>query len=452
MPSIEHLKQWMHEHRKAVREDFFAFLRFKSISADPAFSKDLERCAEWLKNYLERHTKMVVELVPTEGAPLVYAEEMSEGKDAPTVLIYGHYDVQPVDPLELWDSDPFEPEERDGHIYARGAQDDKGQIFYAMIAMRAMRELGIGLSVNVKFCIEGEEESSSRGLSKSLPKLMKKLASDFLLVIDFGLFDKNTPAITLGARGIAAFAVILRGSKSDLHSGMHGGLAYNPNRALVEVLAQVWDANGRIQIEGFYEDIEKVDEKAFAFGYEEEAYCREFGVGRIGGERGKTMKERNGFCPTFEINGMSGGYTGRGFKTVIPAISLAKISCRLVPNQDPKKIGKALEKFFHERVAQGIVVEIKQLGGEKAFRSRPDSLLGKAVAEACREVCGKACKNIVSGGSIPIIAEMIEALGVEVIGMGYGIATDAIHAPNERFDFQRFEKGFLTVARALEMV
>src|SRR3989344_4535003 len=245
-----------------------------------------------------------------------------------------------------------------------------------MIAMRAMRELGIGLSVNVKFCIEGEEESSSRGLSKSLPKLMKKLASDFLLVIDFGLFDKNTPAITLGARGIAAFAVILRGSKSDLHSGMHGGLAYNPNRALVEVLAQVWDANGRIQIEGFYEDIEKVDEKAFAFGYEEEAYCREFGVGRIGGERGKTMKERNGFCPTFEINGMSGGYTG----------------------------------------------------------------------------CGKACKNIVSGGSIPIIAEMIEALGVEVIGMGYGLATDAIHAPNERFDFQRFEKGFLTVARALEMV
>ncbi len=445
-------KDWMDQNRKEVKEDLFQFLRFSSISTDPTYSKEIFKCAEWLKTYIQKHTQMKTELIQTEGYPLVYAEDMSAGASAPTLLIYGHYDVQPIDPIEEWESDPFQPAEREGKIYARGAADDKGQIFYALIAARAFRELGYQLPINLKFCIEGEEEAASVGLSKSLPKLTEKLKADSLLVIDFDQFDRKNAALTLGARGIVALEVKLIGSNGDLHSGIHGGIAYNPNRALVELLAKVWDEKGHVQIEGFYDDVLEVAKKEFAFRFDEESLRKEFGIEAIGGEKGRPFIENNYFRPTFEINGISGGYTGVGFKTVIPAYSRAKISCRLVPNQNPSKIAKQVAKFLRENVVKGMRIEVKDLGGEKAFRGRSDSDLAKAVSLASSEVMGNPCKNVMSGGSIPIVAQMVDTLGLEVVGMGYGLPSDNIHAPNEHFEWDRFENGFLTVARILELL
>ncbi len=453
--SLEALKKWFEKHRDQVREDYFHFLRFPSISTDPAYSKETIRCAEWLRGYIERYTGMKAECLETEGYPLVYAEDMRAGKEAPTLLVYGHYDVQPVDPLELWKSDPFVPTERNGLVYARGAVDDKGQIFYAVAAARCWKELGRELPVNLKFCIEGEEESSSIGLAKSLPKLKDRLKADYLLVVDFGQLDKQTPALSLGCRGMLALEVTLTGSNSDLHSGLHGGLAYNPNRALAELLSKLWDSNGRVQVHGFYDDVVETtpeDLKKFAFRFDKKDYGKEFGIEAFGGERDRTPFEANCFRPTVEINGMFGGYTGAGVKTVIPAHATAKLTCRLVPNQDPKRIGREISEFLKKNVVPGMKIKIVLHDGEPAFRGNPDSPLAKAVSLAATEVCSKKCENTLSGGSIPIIAKLAEAAGAEVVGMGYGLAEDNIHAPNESFDMGRFEKGFLTVARAFELL
>ena len=455
MSTLAQLKKWFDQHRDVVRDDYFHFLRFKSISTDPEFAPEVKRCAEWLKGYIVKNTAMKAEVLQTEGYPLVYAEDLRAGPGAPTVLIYGHYDVQPVEPLELWKSDPFEPTERNGNVYARGAVDDKGQIFYAVTAMKAWKELGKQLPVNVKFCIEGEEESSSKGLSQSLSQLKEKLKADSLLVIDFDQFDKETPALSLGARGILAMEVTLTGSKGDLHSGIHGGMAYNPNKALIQLLSKLWDENGRVTVKGFYDDVLETTEEErnrFAFRYDKESYCKEFEIGALGGEKGRTLAENNFFRPTLEINGISGGHTGVGFKTVIPAQANAKISCRLVPNQDPKKLFSLISEFLKKNVVAGMKIKVTDLGGEPAFRGSPDSALAKAVSLAASEVMEKSCKNILSAGSIPIVAKMISELGFEVVGMGYGLATDEIHAPNEHFDMVRFKHGFLTVARTLDLL
>ena len=441
-------KKWADENRDRFREEYFHFLRFKSISTDPAFKKDVRACAQWVKNYVAENTAMKTELIETEGYPLIYAEDV--GRDGPTILIYGHYDVQPVDPLELWVNDPFDPTIRDGKVYARGAVDDKGQIFYAIQAVRAWHELKRQLPINLKFCIEGEEESSSMGLSKALPKIKDKLQCDALLVVDFGAMDATTPAISLGARGLTALEVTLTGSKTDLHSGMYGGLAYNPNRALAELLAKLWDSNGRVQVPGFYDDCLDVtpeEQKQFAFRFEDKDL-----FGSRGGEKDRSPMENNCFRPALEINGICGGYTGAGIKTVIPASATAKLTCRLVPNQDPQKIALQIGQFLTRNAERGMKVDLKIHGGERAFRARPDSDLAKAVSSAATEVCSKECVKIVSGASIPIVAQLMHALQCDVVGMGYGLPSDDIHAPNENFDMERFEKGFLTVARTMELL
>lgn len=455
MSSLEQLKQWFNQHRAAVRDEYFEFLRFKSISADPAFAPDVKKCSGWVRDYLVKKTGMKAELIETAGYPLVYAEDLRAGPKAPTVLIYGHYDVQPVDPLALWHNDPFDPTERQGKVYARGAVDDKGQIFYAMLALRALKELGKKLPVNLKVCIEGEEESGSVGLSEAVVTLKEKLKGDFLLVVDFDQFDAETPAISLSARGLVCLELTLTGSKGDLHSGVHGGMAYNPNKALVQLLAKLWDEKGRVCIPGFYDAVYEPsaeEKKAFSFHYDPKSYTEEFGVEAFGGEAGRSLAENNTLRPTLEINGIGGGYFGAGFKTVIPARATAKISCRLVPHQDPEKIAKALLDFLHQHVVPGMKLETAFFGKEAAFRGKSDSALAKAVSQAATEVTGKACKKVLCGGSIPVVAKMIRELGVEVVGMGYGLPTDAIHAPNEHFDLQRLEKGFLTVGRALELL
>lgn len=445
----------MERHRAVIREDLFHFLRFPSISTDPEYKSEMDKCAEWLRAYISEKCGMKAECIQTIGHPLVYAEDLSAGAGAPTVLIYGHYDVQPVDPIELWKSDPFEPVERNGQIFARGAADDKGQIFYAVVAARAWKEMERKLPINLKFCIEGEEESSSLGLAKALPSLKEKLRADYLLVPDCGQLDKDTPALSLGARGMVGLEVTLTGSKSDLHSGLYGGLAYNPNRALVELLAKLWDDQGRVQVEGFYDDVVEMspqEQRLYAFRFDKAQLAKEYGIEAFGGEKGRTLAEANSLRPTVEINGISGGYTGAGMKTVIPARAMAKITCRLVPNQDPHKIEKQVAEFLKKNSVPGMKVKIDLHGGDRAFRGNPNSPIAKAVARAAEEAAGKKCENILSGGSLPIIADLIETSGMEVVGMGYGLPEDNIHAPNECFDMARFEKGFLTVARTFELL
>jgi len=455
MSSQNVLQTWFSQNFKIVQDDYFHFLRFKSISTDAAFKKEMQSCALWLKDYIAQKTGMKSELIETKGAPLVYAENLTAGSNAPTLLIYGHYDVQPADPIDLWENDPFEPTLRNGNIYARGAADNKGQIFYSLMAIRSFHELGIKLPVNVKFCIEGEEESGSHGLSLSLPDLKEKLKGDALLVVDFDGFDKETPGISLGARGIVALELTLTGSPTDLHSGVHGGMAYNPNRAMVQLLSKLWDDKGRIQVKGFYDDVVVMNEEErgqFSFAFDEKSYSKTFDIDAIGGENDFSLAEKNTVRPTLEINGLSGGYAGMGFKTVIPAHTIAKLSCRLVPHQDPEKIIKNLTAFLNENVVDGMKVQVVSFGGEKAFRSSTSSKLATAVAKAATEVTGKNCKKMLCGGSIPIISSMMEILSMDVVGMGYGLPTDDIHAPNEHFDMNRFEKGFLTVARTLELL
>ncbi len=451
---MNELKEWFRAHAKEIREDYFSFLRFASISTDPHYEKEVLRCVEWLLNYIEKHTSMKGELIPTPNYPLLFAKAHSPKKGAPTLLAYGHYDVQPADEPD-WETPPFEPVERNGKIYARGAVDDKGQIFYAIMVMRAYHEMKKELPVNVKFCIEGEEESASQGLLKVLPNLKEQLRSDAFLVIDFGQFDATTPAITLSARGLVAFEIVLTGSNSDLHSGLHGGMAYNPNRALVELLAKVWDEDGRIQIPGFYKDVFELsqeEKRAFAFPFNEKNYGKEFGIGAIGGEKGYTLFEKNTLRPTFEINGISGGYTGGGFKTVIPAKSVAKISCRLVPHQNPAHVMASVEQFLRKQAPIGMHIEVRHFGAAEAFWGRADSPLAKAVVKASTEVMGKECKKTLGGGSIPVITEMAKTLHLDAVGMGYALPGDRIHSANECFDFKRFEFGFLTFAKVLELL
>lgn len=442
-------KEWIKTQRQSVMDDYFTFLRFPSISADPEFKEAMLQCSRWLAAYLQKHTTLKIETIATPGYPLVYGEDLSAGPNAKTVLIYGHYDVQPVDPLELWVSPPFEPTIREGKIYARGAVDDKGQIFYAISALRALKEGKQKLPVNIKLCIEGEEESASLGLGKALASLQDKLKADALFVIDFDQFDQDTPAMTLSARGMVTMEVTLTGSHSDLHSGIHGGLAYNPNKALVQLLAQLWKEDGSVAVEGFYEDVVKGERGDFAFKYTEESYKKQFGVGVLGGEKGRSLFENNCLRPVLEINGIAGGYAGAGFKTVIPAKARAKLSCRLVPNQDPVKVGKQIAHFLQKHVVDGMKIEVSVLDGAPSFRGKADSFLAKAFSEAAHAATGKACKNILGPASIPIVAAMMKTLRCDVVGMGYGLPTDNIHAPNEHFDWTRFEKGFVTVAETL---
>jgi acetylornithine deacetylase/succinyl-diaminopimelate desuccinylase-like protein len=449
---MDAILKWIETNKNQLQKDYFEFLRFRSISTDPAFKSEVDRCAAWVQNYLTE-SSFHAELLSTPIHPAVYAEKRPINPTLPTVLIYGHYDVQPVDPIALWESDPFEPTLREGKVFARGAVDDKGQIFYAMAAARYFHEVSKALPINVKFCIEGEEEAASVGLSKILSKHQALFRADYLLVVDYDSYDEKTPAINLGARGILSLEVTLTGSKGDLHSGLYGGIAYNPNRALVEILAQLYDADGKVMVDGFYDHVKEPSEeekRAYPERLSRSDYTKRVGIEAFGGEKGRSIHEANIFRPVLEINGISGGYAGPGFKTVIPAIATAKISCRLVPDQDPEKISQQIESFLRKRTPKGMKIEVEHHLGAPAFRSNPHSALATAVASASEEVMGRPCQRVLSGASVPITAPLAKAAGAEVVGMGYGLPTDQIHAPNEHFDMKRFELGLLTVVKALE--
>lgn len=449
---MDEYQNWFQNHWPEIKSKYFQFLRYPSISADKSYKNDILNCANFLKQVLH-DGGLNVSLIETKGNPIVYAEGLFAGEDAKTILIYGHYDVQPVDPLHLWETPPFEPHERNGKIYARGASDNKGQIFYAISAILARIAMGKNFPVNVKICIEGEEESHSYGLSEKLPSLKERFKADSLIICDFDSGSDGSFYLTLGARGCMALELSLTGSDKDLHSGQLGGLAYNPNRAMVELLTKLWNENGTIQAEGFYDNVVPVSAKEIqmlSFDTTKEDLRKDFSINELGNEKDRSLMESNWLRPTVEINGLYGGYSGEGTKTVIPSKCHAKITCRLVLDQNPEHVYRSLEAFFKKNAPKGMILEVKNYGGIGGYRSSLGGPFVAALEKAAKEVTKKTVKYVLSGASIPVAAEFAKVLDVEVLGIGYALATDEIHAPNEHFDQKRFEKGFLTVIKMFD--
>lgn len=449
-------KKYFSTCRNDIILDYFTFLKFKSISSESEHAEELLKCVQWLKENIES-LGFITELWETSGHPILFAENTLAGPNKPTILIYNHYDVQPADPLELWDHPPFEPLLKDDDIvYARGAQDNKGQCMYVFQALKAIKSLYGKFPVNIKWIIEGEEEVGSKSLSSLLEFKKEQLKSDYLAIVDLNIPSAETPSVTLGIRGIVTMEIEVIGSTTDLHSGTHGGRAFNPIHALIEILSHLRDLEGNIAIPGFYDDVIELspeDRKQISFEFDEEDYFKNFGIISSGGEIKYPPLERSTIRPTIEINGIKGGYTGPGFKTVIPAKAYAKLSSRLVPNQDPVKVAQSIENFIKEKQPKGIDVNVKVHPGKgTAVRASLNSKVVQAFAQAFTEIFNQPCKFGFEGGSIPIVAELQNVCEGEVVLLGTGLDSDQIHAPNEHFSMQRFEKGFLVMVRALEIL
>mgnify|MGYP001028491045 CR=1 FL=1 len=387
------------------------------------------------------------EIISTEGFPVVYAEKIM-GADFPTVLVYGHYDVQPVEPLDLWKSPPFEPEIRDGRIYARGADDDKGQMFMHVKAFEYMNRNN-GLPCNVKFMIEGEEEIGSPSLKKFCMTNKEKLAADVILISDTTMLAQDIPSITVGLRGLSYMEVEVTGPNRDLHSGLYGGAVMNPANALAKMIASLTDENNRITIEGFYDDVMEVgteEREAMARApFDLEAYKKSIGIPKESGESGFSTTERTGIRPSLDVNGIWGGYTGDGAKTILPSKAFAKISMRLVPHQKSKKIDALFEQHFKTIAPEGVDVKVRSLHGGEGYVSPIDTIAYQAASRACKQTFGKEPIPVRSGGSIPIVSDFEEVLGIKSILMGFGLDSDAIHSPNENYPLFNFYKGIETI-------
>lgn len=437
------------------QDDYFTFLRFQTVATDPSYHAEMDKCANWLASYLNECGFSVEKWESRGHPPTLFATNFSAGDEKETLLLYCHYDVQPVDPLDLWETPPFEPNLRNGKIYARGASDNKGQCFYTICALKTYFKEHKCFPVNIKFVIEGEEESGSEGFSAILDQKKEQLKADHLLVIDSSIDSLKKPVITLGARGIIGIELTIEESPHDLHSGVFGGIAYNPNRALVEMVSQLHDSTGTVAVPGFYDEVmeptpQEVSELATDF--DEGAFIETYGFRPCGMEDGLTPIEASWFRPTLEINGLGGGYAGPGFKTVIPAKAVAKISCRLVPRQTPARTLSLLKEFLLSRAPKGLNVKIESIQGSGAgFRCSPHSRIAQIVTQSYTDVFAKPCEKILIGASIPITPALLKTSGAEGVLIGTALHSDLIHSPNEHFSIESFEKGYRTIYRTLEL-
>lgn len=423
------------------------WLRIPSISADPAYAPEVDRAADWLVGRFRELNVDRAEKFPTAGHPIVFAEKQA-GADKPTVLVYGHYDVQPPDPLDLWTSGPFEPVIKDGKVYARGSSDDKGQVYMHLKALEIMNHLGT-LPCNIKFVIEGEEEVGSRNLDAFLAANKDLLRADVVLVSDTTIIANDVPSISSGIRGLAYVEVEVTGPNRDLHSGMYGGPVVNPLNALCQMIGSLHDANGRITIPGFYDDVqelslaERAEMRKAPFDYH--TFCNSIEIAVTGGEKGYTPREQISIRPTLDVNGMWGGYTGEGAKTVLPSKAFAKISMRLVPNQDDQTIMRLFQEHFERIAPAGVQVLVKPHHGGPPAVTPTDSKGYQAAAAAMETTFGKRPVPVRSGGSIPIVLSFKTILGLDTVLMGFGLDTDAIHSPNESYGIFNFLKGIETI-------
>jgi acetylornithine deacetylase/succinyl-diaminopimelate desuccinylase-like protein len=441
------IKTYIEENKERFLEELFGLIRIPSISSEESHKGDMVKTAEYWRELLLQAGADKAEVMKTEGNPVVYGEKMLDPK-LPTVLVYGHYDVMPVDPIELWKSPPFEPEIRDGIIYARGADDDKGQAFMHAKAFEYLVKTD-QLPVNVKFMIEGEEEIGSPSLGKWAADNKEMLKADIILVSDTGMIDEDTPSITTGLRGLTYVEVEVTGPNKDLHSGLFGGAVANPINILTKMIASLHDKKNRITIPGFYKDVEKVKKKERKLlnkaPFSKKEYKDALDIERVYGEKGFTTIERTGIRPTLDVNGIWGGYTGEGAKTVIPSKAYAKISMRLVPHQDHVKIGKLFKKHFKKIAPKSVKVKVKVLHGGQGYVCPITIPAYKAAEKAYQETYGKKPVPVRSGGSIPIISTFEEVLGIKSVLMGFGLESDAIHSPNENYPLKQFYNGIETI-------
>jgi len=449
------IQTYIDEHKEQYLEELFELLRIPSVSTDSTRKEDVRRAADFLLSQMKGMDLEKVELFETPGNPIVYAEHCPHS-DRPTVLVYGHYDVQPSDPDDLWNTPAFEPTVKDGLIYARGASDDKGQAFTHVKAIEAFRKTGSDLPVNVKFILEGEEEIGSPNLVPFLEEHKEMLSCDMVLISDTSMFAEDQPSITYGLRGLAYMEVEVVGPNRDLHSGVYGGAVENPLNVLCEMIAKLKDEDGVIQIPGFYDKVIPLtedDRKASAaLPFDEEAYKKSLDIDAVHGEKGYSTLERASARPTLDVNGIWGGYQGEGAKTVLPSKANAKISMRLVPDQDPKEIAKLFSDYFHSLAPDTVKVTVTEHHGGYAAVTDLNFYGLKAGAQAFQDIYETEVLFSREGGSIPIVADFKKILGVESILMGFGVTSNAIHSPNENFAVKDFYRGIKTSARFFEIL
>ena len=441
-------------NRHRLLAELKEFLRIPSISTLPEHRPDIEQAASFVAKSLSTAGLENVEVVPTEGHPLVYGDWLhAPGK--PTVLCYGHYDVQPADPLELWTTPPFEPAERGGNLYARGTADDKGQMYTHVKAVEALRGVSGTLPVNLKFLVEGEEEVGGASIARYVAEHAAKLRADVALVSDTAMYAAGLPTLCVGLRGLIYAEVEATGPHRDLHSGLYGGAVPNAVYGLVELLAKAKDADGVIRIPGIYDGVEEPAAAELASWRrlpfrEEEFRAAEVGSAELTGEPGRTVLERVWSRPTFEVHGIAGGFTGAGSKTVIPAKATAKVSFRLVPRQDPDRVIGAFKDWVQKQAPKGIRIEVRILNASGALVVNPDHPAIRVAAQAFGEVFGKPAVFIRSGGSIPVVGDFSRHLGIPTVLMGFGLPDDGLHSPNEKLSLENYYQGIVTVARFFE--
>lgn len=445
---MDKVKQYLEENKERYLEELFELIRIPSISSLSEHKQDMVKAAEAFKTHLLVAGCDKAEVMPTAGNPVVYAEKIIDPAK-PTVLVYAHYDVMPVDPLDLWKSPPFEPEIRDGKIYARGADDDKGQGFMHVKAFEALVK-NDALPVNVKFMIEGEEEIGSVNLGAFCDEHKDLLKADIILVSDTGMIAEDIPAITTGLRGLAYWQVEVTGPNRDLHSGLFGGAVANPINVLAKMIAHMTDENNRIVMPGFYDDVlessEKERELLNMAPFSKEAYKEALDVDELAGEKGYTTIERTGIRPSFDVCGIWGGYTGEGAKTVLPSKAFAKISSRLVPNQNHEKIAKMFEDYFESIAPDSVKVKVDSLHGGQAYVCPIDLPAYKAAEKSLEKLFKRTPIPVRSGGSIPIISTFEDKLGTKSLLMGFGLESDAIHSPNENYPLKNFYAGIEAIS------
>jgi len=444
---MDNITTYIEEHKDRFLNELLDLLKIPSVSADPKFSDDVFEAAEFIKQKLIDAGADEVEICSTEGYPIVYGEKIIDA-NLPTVLIYGHYDVQPADPYELWDSPPFEPVVKNGNVYARGACDDKGQMYMHVKAFEFM-QANNSLPCNIKFMIEGEEEVGSDNLGPFLIANKEKLAADIVLVSDTSMISLETPSITTGLRGLSYVEVEVTGPNRDLHSGVYGGAVANPINILSKMISSLHDENNHITIPGFYDDVEELSQQERAAmaeaPFDLNQYQNDLEIKSIHGELTYSTNERTSIRPTLDVNGMWGGYIGEGAKTVLPSKAFAKISMRLVPNQQSDKITAMFQKHFESIAPESVTVKVTPHHGGEPVVTPVNSNAYKAASKAIVKAFGKEPIPQRSGGSIPIVALFESVLGLKTVLMGFGLDSDAIHSPNEKYGLENYYKGIETI-------
>ncbi len=446
---MERVLSYLEANHDQALEGLKDFLRIPSVSTHPHHKADVLHCAEYLADELRRIGMKRVDVVPTAGHPIVYAEWL-EAPGQPTVLMYGHYDVQPAEPFDLWESDPFDPTIRDGNLFARGSTDDKGQVWLHVKALEAHLEQHGRLPVNVKMLIEGEEEVASAHLDAYIERHKENLTADVVMISDTTMYDYERPAIGYGLRGLVYMEIQIEGPNKDLHSGGYGGSVANPLNILSGIISEMIDSDGRIAIPGFYDDVvplKDTEGAAFtALAFSEDEYAKRLGVAELKGEKGYSTLERIWARPTLDVNGLLGGFTGEGSKTVIASKGMAKVSMRLVPNQDPEVIAQAFEAYVKKLAPSSVKINILRHGTGKPILTPRDHPAVKAVDQAITQGFGISPVYIREGGSIPVVATFQERLGLPTVLMGFGLPDCDAHAPNEKFNLKNFYRGIISAA------